>query len=195
MQENTSVVYCEKRRYRMRIRKATCADLPAMMELFRRAREFMAQTGNPHQWGDRAWPPRSLLEADISEGHSYVAEWDGVVVATFYYRYGRDIEPTYARIEQGEWQDDSPYGVIHRIASDRSRHGIGTYCIQWAYRQCRHLRIDTHRDNAVMRHLLEKLGFRQCGIIYVGEDSMPRIAYEKSQRIEGSQENGAGEII
>lgn len=180
----------------MRIQKATYADLPAMMELYSRARVFMAETGNPHQWGDRSWPPESLLKADIFEGNSYVAQREGVVAATFYYRYGKDIEPTYARIEQGEWLDDSPYGVIHRIASDRSRKGIGTECIEWAYRRCGHLRIDTHSDNAVMRHLLLKLGFRQCGIIYVGEDSMPRLAYEKSQRIaEELQGNGARKIV
>jgi RimJ/RimL family protein N-acetyltransferase len=44
--------------------------------------------------------------------------------------------------------------------------------------QIPNIRIDTHRDNAIMQHLLEKNGFVKCGIIYV-EDGSPRIAYQK----------------
>lgn len=39
------------------------------------------------------------------------------------------------------------------------------------------LRIDTHEENKVMRHLIEKSGFAECGIIRV-EDGSPRIAYQ-----------------
>ena len=53
-------------------------------------------------------------------------------------------------------------------------------CINWAFEQCGHLRIDTHGDNTVMRNLLEKLGFLPCGTIYVEEDDFPRLAFEKT---------------
>ena len=92
---------------------------------------------------------------------------------------GRDIEPTYRHIEDGTWLDDSPYGVVHRLASDGSVKGVGAFCIDWAFRQCGHLRIDTHGDNIVMQNLLAKLGFARRGTIYVEEDEFPRIAYEK----------------
>lgn len=82
-------------------------------------------------------------------------------------------------IEDGEWIGDADYGVIHRIASDGSVKGVGTFCINWAFEQCGHLRIDTHTDNKVMQNLLRKLGFTQCGIIHVVEDNYPRFAYEK----------------
>ncbi|MBQ6671625.1 MAG: N-acetyltransferase, partial [Spirochaetales bacterium] len=59
--------------------------------------------------------------------------------------------------------------------------GVGEFCINWAYGQCRHLRIDTHRDNTVMRSLLAKLGFVHCGTIYVREDRFPRLAFEKTE--------------
>ena len=77
------------------------------------------------------------------------------------------------------WLSDSPYGVVHRIASDGSVKGVGTFCINWAFAQSGHLRIDTHGDNVVMQNLMKKLGFTQCGTIYVVEDNDPRIAYEK----------------
>ena len=38
-----------------------------------------------------------------------------MIVATFYYKEGAD--PTYMRIYEGEWINDSRYGVVHRITS------------------------------------------------------------------------------
>lgn len=71
-------------------------------------------------------------------------------------------------------------GVVHRIAADGSEKGIGAFCINWAFDQCGHLRIDTHGDNKVMQRLLTKLGFVHCGTIYVEEDDYPRLAFEKT---------------
>ena len=46
----------------MEIRLAEAGDLPVILEIYRRARRFMAENGNPTQWGD-GHPPRQLLEA------------------------------------------------------------------------------------------------------------------------------------
>ena len=43
---------------------------------------------------------------------------------------------------------------------------------------CQSLRADTHADNKVMQHLLEKNGFTRCGVIHVADGS-PRFAYQK----------------
>ena len=48
----------------------------------------------------------------------------------------------------------------------------------WGYEQCGNLKIDTHEDNVVMQHVLEKNGFERCGKIYT-HDGTPRIAYQK----------------
>ena len=69
---------------------------------------------------------------------------------------------------------------MHRIAGDGSEKGIGAFCINWAFEQCGHLRIDTHGDNIVMQNLVKKLGFVHCGTIYVEEDNNPRLAFEKT---------------
>ncbi len=164
----------------MRIRKATEQDLGRMMEIYSFARRFMAEHGNPNQWGPTNWPPENLIRKDIRSGNSYVCtNDDGTVIGTFYFIFGKDIEPTYRNIEDGSWLSDTAYGVVHRIASDGSEKGIGAFCINWAFEQCKHLRIDTHGDNVVMQGLLRKLGFVQCGIIHVEKDSFPRLAFEK----------------
>ena len=162
----------------MKIRKSTLADLPRMLEIYARARAFMAETGNPNQWGPTNWPPEPLLRQDIAEGNSYVCEQEGRVVGTFFFAVTDD--PTYRTIEDGAWLDDSLYGVVHRIAADGSVKGTGAFCIDWAFRQHSHLRIDTHGDNTVMQNLMKRLDFTHCGTIYVEEDDYPRLAYEKT---------------
>ena len=140
----------------------------------------MAEHGNPNQWGPTNWPPEEVIRQDIRSGNSYVCiSESGDVIGTFFYIYGRDIEPCYRNITDGEWRTDSPYGVVHRIASDGSEKGIGSFCLNWAFGQCGHLRIDTHGDNRVMQNMLKSLGFVPCGTVYVEEDDYPRIAYEK----------------
>ena len=168
----------------MKIRKTTVQDIERVMDIYAYARQFMKEHGNPRQWGPTNWPPRGLIENDIREGNSYVCtDEEDRVIGTFFFISGRDIEPTYRDITEGQWLDDSPYGVVHRIAADGSTKGTGSFCISWAYEQCGHLRIDTHGDNTVMQNLLQKLGFVHCGTIYVEEDNDPRLAFEKSSNI------------
>lgn len=163
----------------MEIRHTTEQDISRIMEIYRYARRFMEEHGNPNQWGPTNWPPESLIRSDIASGISYVCTLNGKVVGTFFFKQGEDIEPTYRVIENGAWSDNSPYGVIHRLASDGTTKGVGRFCIEWAFKQCGHLRVDTHGDNLVMQDLLKKSGFIHCGTIYVEEDDYPRLAFEK----------------
>ena len=156
------------------------------MEIYAIAREFMAKHGNPNQWGPTQWPPKELIRSDIRSGNSYVCVNDtGRVVGTFFFIYGKDAEPAYRTIADGAWLDNSPYGVVHRLASDGSEKGVGVFCLNWAYDRCGHLRIDTHGDNRVMQNMARKLAFVHCGTIYVEEDDYPRLAYEKSDKKQG----------
>ena len=98
----------------MEIRRAKTEDLTEIMEIYAQARDFMARTGNPNQWGDH-YPEEELIRTDIEKEISYVAEQNGQIAAVFMYVFGDD--PTYSVIEDGDWIDDRPYGVIHRIAS------------------------------------------------------------------------------
>ena len=167
----------------MEIRHSTEKDFHQIMKIYEYARNFMAEHGNPNQWGPTNWPPEELIHSDIAAGNSYVCTYEDKIVGTFFFNQGKDIEPTYDTIEDGAWLDDSPYAVIHRLAGDGSVKGIGSFCIEWALKQCPHLRMDTHGDNIVMQNLLQKNGLTHCGTIYVDEDSYPRLAYEKSKNI------------
>lgn len=163
----------------MQIRKTREDELKLLLRMYEEARQFMRETGNPNQWGTTN-PPQEKIERDIAQGKSYVCEHDGQIVATFFFDVTED--PTYAQIEEGEWMDESTYGVVHRITTDRKTKGAASFCLTWALEQAGgHLRIDTHKDNIVMQKLLAKNGFVYRGIIYV-EDGTSRMAYEKISR-------------
>ena len=156
------------------VRKAAVEDLPRIGEIYAYARAFMAQTGNPNQWG-KTHPPADLLRKDIAEGKLHVVV-DDQIHGVFY--FAREEDPTYLEIFNGAWHSDRPYGVIHRIAGDGSG-GILKTAVGYAADRCDYLRIDTHEDNSVMQRALAKLGFLRCGIIYLANGD-PRIAYDKA---------------
>ena len=105
----------------MEIRLATEEDIPRMQEIFRHARQFMADKGNPNQWTE-GYPAAELIREDIAHGDCFVCLSEGRTVATFVLRSGDD--PTYTVIYDGQWPDSRPYATIHRIASSGDRHGI-----------------------------------------------------------------------
>lgn len=155
------------------VRKATSSDLPRIGEIYHAARQFMADHGNPNQWGTTN-PPMSQLIQDIQQGDLYVIVDDQSIHGVFYFFIGTD--PTYASID-GEWHADTPYGTIHRIAGDGSG-GILKTAVEFGRSKIDHLRIDTHKDNKIMQKAVTKYGFRRCGIIRIADGS-PRIAYDR----------------
>ena len=155
-----------------KIRLATQADMADILEIYRKARQFMAENGNPTQWGQHH-PAQHLLEEDICQNRLYAVEGTDGLCGVFMFLVGDD--PTYAHIE-GSWRSDAPYGVIHRIAGVGG--GVFAAALEYCSSQIGHLRIDTHADNKPMQHVVEKAGFSKRGIIYV-EDGTPRIAYDR----------------
>ena len=156
------------------IRNATLEDLPGIQSLYAQARRFMADNGNPTQWAG-GYPWEDMLLEDIARGELFVLEEDSLQ-GVFAFIIGED--PTYRRIEGGQWLSDRPYGTIHRLAGDGKSRGVLARTVAFCEGGIPHLRIDTHHDNTVMRHLIPKNGFQECGIIYQ-PDGTPRIAYEK----------------
>ena len=46
------------------IRKALPEDMPVILKIYEQARRFMAEHGNPRQWGNSS-PAQNVLEEDI----------------------------------------------------------------------------------------------------------------------------------
>ena len=157
-------------------RHSTLENLPVILCLRDQAREIMRSYGNVNQWPD-GYPAREKFEKDIETGCSYLmSDASGAIVATFAFIPGPDI--TYKIIYDGQWLNDQPYHVIHRIASTPDSHGVLDAVLDFCESLDPNIRIDTHADNIIMINGLKKRGYQYCGIIHLlnGDE---RLAFQK----------------
>ena len=158
------------------IRKSTLADLPTILDLRDQAREIMRSYGNTFQWPD-GYPPDERFQKDVELGGSHVMiDERGSIVGTFALLPSPEV--TYNVIYEGQWLNDDPYHVIHRIASTPDSHGILSAVLDYCETVVPNIRIDTHKVNIPMRKGLEKHGYQYCGIIHLlnGDE---RLAFQK----------------
>jgi len=189
------------------IRKAQPSDMTEIMKVMDAAKTIMRQSGNMHQWGE-GYPSEAVITADMEKDGGFVivekrrdlalqasragadtpveiseGEHQPTNQIVGYFAFLQSPEPTYARIYEGEWLDDTqPYHVVHRIASYPDVHGIFSSIMDFCFSHDSNIRIDTHRDNKIMQHNLLKHGFTYCGIIYLPSGD-ERLAYTKLIRL------------
>ena len=161
--------------------------MTAIMQVMDAAKTIMRQSGNMHQWGD-GYPSEAVITADMQRNGGFVIEDSDEqrsscrIVA--YFAFLPSPEPTYDKIYDGAWMDDIlPYHVVHRIASYPDIHHIFSDIMDFCFSHDTNIRIDTHRDNAIMQHNILKHGFTYCGIIYLASGD-ERLAYQKIMKNE-----------
>lgn len=146
---------------KMKIRLATPEDIPEMKKVFDIARVFQLDNGII-QWAE-GYPSKELILEDIKLSAAYAAfntEEELIGVLSVF----TDPDPTYFEID-GEWLNDEPYATVHRIASNGKVKGVGQELLKWVQESHSNIRIDTHKDNQPMKHVLEKLDFQYTGVI------------------------------
>ena len=170
------------------IREAKQIDIPEIMQVMEAAKKIMRSSGNMHQWGD-GYPSEAVIFSDMGKHGGYVIEEAGRIIG--YFAFLPSPEPTYSKIYDGEWLDDTlPYHVIHRIASYPEVHGIFSTIMDFCFSHDSNIRIDTHKDNRIMQHNIEKHGFTYCGIIYLANG---RSSESHQARLDGRVVTDEGE--
>ena len=167
----------------IRLRKATLSDLKDIENIYKRARVFMANNGNPHQWGDRFPLTSSVIEDIRLNRFNLLVDTDPDfgeerILAQFALCEGTD--EVYAKID-GAWLDDVlPYVTIHRLASSGVKPKMARECLKWAKSNYSNVRIDTHPDNLIMQKVILREGFSKCGLVVIPNraHSATRIAYQ-----------------
>ena len=163
----------------MTIRKAELNDLNIILKIFEHARNYMRENNNPNQWGDNH-PPASLIEEDIKNSIGYVClDEENNIVGYFCFYVG--IEEDYNQIYEGNWLNDKEYAVIHRIATMSNKKGVGGFCMRYCFDKYKNIKIDTSEFNIPMQKLLEREGYKKCGIIKLRRNEEDRIAFQKSE--------------
>ncbi|MDR1130934.1 MAG: GNAT family N-acetyltransferase [Oscillospiraceae bacterium] len=170
----------------MEFRPAELTDLGRIMEIVGDAQRFLRESG-VDQWQD-GYPARTLLAEDIEKRACHVCALAGRAagLVSLFFQH----EDCYDYVENGKWlTGNARYAAFHRIAvhSEYRRKGIASHLMSYLENLTKErgfssLRGDTHRDNRVMRGMLEKHGFVPCGIIYLDEPRglhNARVCYEK----------------
>ena len=157
------------------IRPSTPDDLPLIMDMIANSRAIMRANGNASQWGN--YPTPETILDDIARQVHFMVEDNGTPIGSF--TLLNTPEPTYATIYDGSWMDDTtPYRTIHRLACAPGVHGIARQVFEWSEQQTASIRVDTHTDNHIMLHIIQKLGYTYCGIVHMS-DGTPRNAFQK----------------
>ncbi len=139
------------------VRSASLDEVDEVLDLLSAAAEWMTARGYTN------WPARfspRLISRSASNGDLYLAEADGVVIATI----------TLQWTDETFWGNAEPdAGYVHRVAVRRSHagRGIGHQLLDWASEQVRArgrdwLRLDVISDNAPLRTYYEAAGFVHC---------------------------------
>ena len=140
------------------------------------------------QWVN-GYPDEREFTEDMTEKSCYVAVEDGQIAGVATLRFEPEAE--YPNIREGHWltPDDALYAVVHRSAVSEDFRGRGVFKQFMSFfeglageRGAISVRVDTHRDNAIMRSALLKLGFTYCGrveIVYKPGYGAMWVAYEK----------------
>jgi ribosomal protein S18 acetylase RimI-like enzyme len=147
------------------IRRATVADLPAIVALVREVVPLMNASGN-FQW-TAEYPNAAVFEKDIAQQHLWVAtlgdQLAGIAALT------QDQDAEYA---DADWDAAEPALVTHRlaVAPAAQGHGVAQALLAQAEHEARHLglrtlRVDTNSENAATQRLFPKLGYRFAGEI------------------------------
>ena len=157
----------------MNIRKAELGDLSQIRSIYAHARTLMRETGNGTQWKN-TYPTDKIILSDIENGYLHLLfDGDGIQGVFAFLPKG---DPVYDRID-GAWLNEKPHAAVHRVASAGRKKGILPACMRYCLSKADNIKIDTHENNKIMQHQLEKMGFVRCGIVTLANGET-RVAYQ-----------------
>ncbi|MEY8441504.1 GNAT family N-acetyltransferase [Lactobacillaceae bacterium 24-114] len=156
----------------MQLRKATMDDLDTVVDILRDGQNQLAERGIDQWQGD--YPNVEHIKEDIQHGWAYLVESDdSQTVGALAIVDAPDH--SYDELD-GKWLlDTDKYKVIHRVAIHSKHAGKGYASrlfesvidyIKDNRPEVESLRIDTHKDNKIMQHLITKNGFTKVGELH-----------------------------
>lgn len=163
------------------MRKAEIKDINKIVNIIEDAKYGLKADGID-QWQIGSMN-ENFLKGQIESGKAYLYE-EGEILA---YGFLSDEKEAAYKVWEKDFEGDRPL-TIHTFAVDSKmkKRGIALkfFIDIIKFAEENHfdsLRIDTHEDNFKMRGLINKLGFKKIGEIYIDEEGTkkPRICYER----------------
>ena len=180
----------ERERSRMELtepvsyRKATMADLPAIMDQVVKARSRMKK--QRIILGTK--PDEALFRQDIADGNCYVLQY-GSSFAGMFSVVGPGVDFFESTLTDGRWHGDGPYVVLRRMAVEARFSGTGMASRLMKFveeiareRGAKAVRVPVHKKNQPMKRLLGKYNYHYRGNINLSQSAEAldqRQAFEK----------------
>lgn len=167
------------------IRFGNSSDIEKITNIYEDAKKLFSDLGY-FQWKGN-YPNIDNAINDINNNKVLVIEIDNDIVCTLSLCFS--VDHNYDVID-GSWLNDNQYVSIHRNCTNHKYYhkGYMTKLFMEAEKVIKDnniydIKIDTHMKNIYMQKMLEKLGYKKCGIIKLLnrpdlEDDL-RIAYQK----------------
>jgi RimJ/RimL family protein N-acetyltransferase len=171
------------------MRRARPDEGPRVLDVLDAAARRLTDRGIP------GWPTAfrpEWVEPGLSEGKVWLAERDGVAVATLTL-YWSDVL----------WADDARAGYLHRFATRSAGRGLGSTLLRWTVATVRargrdRLRLDCATGNRALRAYYERAGFVHRGDLLLDpgavrwSDHRPTVSrYELTCEPTGQVQEGA----
>ena len=152
---------------KLEFRKASGADLPEILTLYKAVVENMISSGI-NQWSDE-YPNKDVLSEDIEKSELTVAVSDNRIVSAFVMNEFADED--YYR---ADWQyPNLRWCVVHRlcVSPECHRQGVATSVMQYVEDTAKSqgfesIHLDTFSGNPKALSLYHKLGFTDVGEAY-----------------------------
>lgn len=153
----------------MKLRQAKMNDLEQIIEILADGRDQLAEKGVDQWQGE--YPSRDHIKYDIEHGFAFLAESDDHQTVG---ALSLVPAPDHAYDDMhGNWLTNTDsYIVIHRVAihSAHGGHGYATQLFEKVIEEISNnhpsidsIRIDTHKNNQAMQHVIAKTGFNHVG--------------------------------
>ena len=154
----------------MIIRKATAADIDAVAKIYEEIIDGQASGRFTPFWEKGVYPLKSTAQNAFEKDWLFVAEEDGVIVASAIINQYQG--PIY---EEADWEfeaSEDEVMVLHTLVVNPSciKGGIGTKMVAFyedyaKQNNCFELRMDTNEKNWVARRLYKRLGYKEVSIV------------------------------
>lgn len=172
----------------MVFRKATAADIPAVVGIYDATHDLRERGGQHYTgWVRGVYPGEGTARQALERGELFVAETDGTVVGTGIINH-RQVDV----YEKGAWRYPAPAEkvmVLHTLVIHPDQYGKGygpdfvRFYQRYALKHgCPYLRIDTNQINSKARAMYKKLGFEEIGVepcIFNGIEDVNLVLLEK----------------
>lgn len=155
-----------------------------ILPIIKDAQAYLKSNG-VDQWQD-GFPNLETLTQDITSRESFLLYKNDEPVAFEVLSFER--EELYHNPLEGSLKLKGKYATLHRTAVKASARGKGIshFMFDFAAKYSKAsgikiLRIDTHKDNKVMQHIIAREGFTYCELVTLlpGVDRMKRLVFEK----------------